>query len=324
MTAQSTFPDPRQRYGSSVHNHTPSVTGTIFDVMRFAVNDGPGIRTTVFLKGCLLSCWWCHNPEGLHRGIEVAYRVDRCILCGECVDACPHRALALEETRVVRDEAQCVLCGSCADACYTEAQERIGRDISVRDLLQEILKDRVFYDESGGGVTFSGGEPLLQFDFLLAALLACKEQEVHTAVETSGLTSTEHLDRIRAATDLFLFDVKLVDEERHKRFTGVSNTRILENLRFLASAGAAVVVRLPLIPGVNDDDVNIDALAELLAGLETIREVHLLPYHAGASAKYRSLGMRARMADARPLPRERVEAIARSLSARGYTVQIGG
>ncbi len=324
MTVQNTFPDPRQCFGPSVHSPAPSVTGTIFNVMRFAVNDGPGIRTTVFLKGCLLSCWWCHNPEGLHRGIEVAYRVDRCILCGECVDACPQRALALEETRVARDEAQCVLCGTCADACYAEAQERVGREISVQDLLQEILKDRVFYDESGGGVTFSGGEPLLQFNFLHAALMACKQQEVHTAVETSGLTSAEHLDQIRAVTDLFLFDVKIVDEERHKRFTGVSNARILENLRFLASAGAAVVVRLPLIPGVNDDDANITALAGLLAGLETIREVHLLPYHTGASAKYRSLGMRARMADARPLPRERIEAIAGLLSARGFTVQIGG
>jgi len=301
-----------------------SETGTIFNIMRFAVNDGPGIRTTVFLKGCLLSCWWCHNPEGLHQGIEVAYKADRCILCGACVDACPQRALTQEETRIVRDVPQCTVCATCVEVCYAEAQEHVGRTITVRELVAELLKDRVFYDESGGGVTFSGGEPMLQFDFLLAALMACKAHALHTVVETSGLAATDNLDRVRAYTDLFLYDLKLVGDERHKRFTGVSNGRILENLRFLAAAGTSVVVRVPLIPGVNDDDGNIDALAALLADLETIREVHLLPYHAGAAAKYRSLGLRTRMADARPLPHERVYAIAESLSARGFTVHIGG
>lgn len=292
--------------------------------MRYAVNDGPGIRTTVFLKGCLLSCWWCHNPEGLHRGIEMAYRVERCTLCGECIDACPQRALALEETKVVRDEDQCVVCATCATECYGGAREQIGREITVEELLTELLKDRVFYDESGGGVTFSGGEPLLQYDFLLAALKASKEAGLHTVLETSGLAATDHLDQVCAYTDLFLYDVKMVDEERHKRFTGVSNHRILENLRHLASTDNAVTVRVPLIPGVNDDDGNIDALAALLSELGTVRDVHLLPYHAGAAGKYRSLGMRSRMPEIRPMPGERVQAIANMLGRHGFRVTIGG
>jgi pyruvate formate lyase activating enzyme len=292
--------------------------------MRFAVNDGPGIRTTVFLKGCLLSCWWCHNPEGLHRGIEMAYRVERCTLCGECIDACPQRALGLEETRVVRDEDQCVVCASCATECYGGAHEQVGREISVEELLAELLKDRVFYDESGGGVTFSGGEPLFQYDFLLAALKACKGAGLHTVLETSGLAATDHLEQVRAYTDLFLYDVKVVDDERHKRLTGVSNHRIMENLRHLASAGTALTVRVPLIPGVNDDDGNLDGLAALLSELKTVRDIHLLPYHTGAAAKYRSLGMRSRMPNVHPLPGERVQAIADMLSGRGFTVTIRG
>jgi pyruvate formate lyase activating enzyme len=324
MTGLNTSPDRRPQSGYSARSGQQSVRGIIFDIMRFAVNDGPGIRTTVFLKGCLLSCWWCHNPEGLHRGIEMAYRVERCTLCGECIDACPQRALGLEETRVVRDEDQCVVCASCATECYGGAHEQVGREISVEELLAELLKDRVFYDESGGGVTFSGGEPLFQYDFLLAALKACKGAGLHTVLETSGLAATDHLEQVRAYTDLFLYDVKVVDDERHKRLTGVSNHRIMENLRHLASAGTALTVRVPLIPGVNDDDGNLDGLAALLSELKTVRDIHLLPYHTGAAAKYRSLGMRSRMPNVHPLPGERVQAIADMLSGRGFTVTIRG
>ncbi|MCC6398662.1 MAG: glycyl-radical enzyme activating protein, partial [Bacteroidetes bacterium] len=238
--------------------------GTIFNIMRFAVNDGPGIRTTVFLKGCPLSCWWCHNPEGLNPGIQVTYRAERCILCGSCIDRCPQHALQLDGTMVKRDDLRCLICGSCADECYLDARQVVGREIDTEELLAEVLKDRKFYDESGGGVTFSGGEPLLQHEFLVEVLEACKAHGLHTAIETSGLATREQLEEVRRWTDLFLFDVKLIDEERHKYFTGWSNVRILENLNHLVSCGASVVARVPLIPGVNDDDTSVNEVGRTL------------------------------------------------------------
>ena len=298
--------------------------GTIFNIMRFAVNDGPGIRTTVFLKGCPLSCWWCHNPEGLHPGVEITYRVERCILCGSCIDRCPQRALLLDGAMVKRDDKQCLICGTCADECYLDARQVVGREIDVEELLAEVLKDRVFYDESGGGVTFSGGEPLLQHEFLMAALEACKTHGLHTAIETSGLATRDQLDEVRLRTDLFLFDIKLIDEERHKRFTGRSNARILENLNHLVARGANIVARVPLIPGVNDDDASVNDVGRTLAGLGGIRDVHLLPFHTGAAAKYQGLGMLYRMADVRALPQQRIEEIVHTLTQHGLTVHIGG
>jgi pyruvate formate lyase activating enzyme len=298
--------------------------GTIFNIMRFAVNDGPGIRTTVFLKGCPLSCWWCHNPEGLHPGVEITYRVERCILCGSCIDRCPQRALRLDGEMIKRDVQHCLICGTCADECYLDARQVVGREIDVEELLAEVLKDRVFYDESGGGVTFSGGEPLLQHEFLMAALEACKAHGLHTAIETSGLATRDQLDEVRLRTDLFLFDVKLIDEERHKRFTGRSNARILENLNHLVTRGATIVARMPLIPGVNDDDVTVNDVGRTLAGLGGIRDVHLLPFHAGAAAKYQGLEMPYRMADVRALPQQRIEEIVHTLTLHGLTVHIGG
>lgn len=298
--------------------------GTIFNIMRYSVNDGPGIRTTVFLKGCPLSCWWCHNPEGIHRNVEVAYRDERCIVCGDCVEQCVQHALIVEEGAVRRDGERCIVCGTCTDTCFTGARELLGREITVEDLVSAVLKDRVFYDESGGGVTFSGGEPLLQPEFLTAALEAVKAQGIHTAVETSGLGTPAHLERIRAMTDLFLYDIKLADDARHRDSTGVSNALILSNLRLLASDHAHVIVRIPVVPGFNDDDLNMRQIGDVLHGLAGIHEVHLLPFHAGASGKYRSLGMEYRLDDVHSPSAERMDEIARSFSDRGLTVHIGG
>ena len=300
------------------------MTGTIFNIMRFAVNDGPGIRTTVFLKGCPLACVWCHNPEGLHRAVEVAYRPDRCAHCGACIDACPEHALTDEPGGVRRAMDRCVACGTCAGACVTDARELMGRDITVADLMTEVLKDRVFYDESGGGVTFSGGEPLLQYEFLHAALTACRKADVHTAVETTGFTSWERLAALVPLTSEFLYDVKVMDAERHRELTGVSNVRILENLRALAATDARVMVRVPLVPGVNDDEDNIREIATFVAGLGTVPPVHLLPFHAGAAGKYRALGMAYAMEDVRSPSQERVQSLASLITAHGITVHIGG
>jgi pyruvate formate lyase activating enzyme len=300
------------------------MTGTIFNIMRFAVNDGPGIRTTVFLKGCPLACSWCHNPEGLHASAEVAYRPERCAHCGACIEACPEHALTDSLEGVQRSMDLCVSCGTCAGACVTGAREEMGREITVNALLTELLKDLVFYEESGGGVTFSGGEPLLQFEFLIEALAACKHAGLRTAVETTGFASAEKVRSLLPMTDLFLYDLKIMDLDRHRLFTGVSNARILENLRMLAGEGAPLIVRVPLIPGVNDDEDNICGVAAMVAGLETVPPIHLLPFHAGASGKYRALGMSYALEGVRSPTEEHVQSLASLITAHGVTVHIGG
>lgn len=300
------------------------MTGTVFNIMRFAVNDGPGIRTTVFLKGCPLSCAWCHNPEGLHATREVAYRQERCAHCGACVDACPEHALTDAPQGVQRADDLCVACGTCAGACVTGAREEMGREMTVEALLAEVLKDRIFYDESGGGVTFSGGEPLMQHAFLTEALAACRKAGLRTAVETTGFAATEKVRALIPLTDLFLYDVKFIDTERHSRFTGVPNARIIENLRVLAGTKAAVIVRVPLVPGVNDDEENIRGIATLVADLGVIPSIHLLPFHPGASGKYRALGMPYAMDGVRSPAAEHVKSLASLITAHGVTVHIGG
>lgn len=292
--------------------------------MRYSVSDGPGIRTTVFLKGCPLSCWWCHNPEGIRSEQEILYRADRCVVCGDCVDACVQHALQLTDGTVLRDGERCIVCGECTESCFSGARELVGREISVDDLVAVVLKDRVFYDESGGGVTFSGGEPLMQHTFLGAALTACKEQGIHTAVETCGLTAAAHLQSIRPATDLFLYDIKLVDDARHREYTGVSNAVILSNLRLLVEGGAKVIVRVPVVPGINDDVLTMHQIGDVVHGLRGVQEVHVLPFHPGAAGKYQSLGLPYRLEDIRPPSSTRLQEIARCFADRGLTVHIGG
>jgi len=300
------------------------VSGVIYNIQRYSTHDGPGIRTTVFMKGCPLACWWCHNPEG--RDIEPDHSIaaSRCIGCGECVDACPEGAALLTPDGPTVDLNHCIHCGACAEACPTEARSFIGREISVDELLLEVGKDRVFYEESGGGVTFSGGEPLMQLDFLLAALEACREQSYHTVVDTSGSASATVLEQVAAHADLLLFDLKHMDDAVHQRYVGASNTRILENLTLLAKMGQDVWVRLPLIPGVNDDEQNIDATAAFLASLEKQYPLHLLPYHRVGSDKYRRMGKPYPMTGLEPPSEEQTALIAEHMRSYGLEVRVGG
>lgn len=302
----------------------PMLTGTIFNVMRYAVNDGPGIRTTVFFKGCPLTCVWCHNPEGLRRDTDVMYREDRCMHCGTCLDVCPEDALTAGQGTVVRDASACVLCGTCVEACPSGARELMGREVGVDELVAEVIRDRVFFDESGGGVTISGGEPLAQYGFLMELLEGLHTAGVHTAVETTGFAPAAHCSAVGARADLMLFDLKFADPGRHRQFTGVTNERILANLRLLAAGGRPLIVRVPLVPGVNDDDGNIEAIAALTASLGTVRELHLLPFHAGASAKYRALGRSYAMDDVASPGQDRIRYCAQIVEAHGLNVQIGG
>jgi len=288
-------------------------TGVIFDIQRFSVHDGPGIRTTVFLKGCPLRCLWCHNPEGISPNPELMFFEYRCLGCGTCAKVCPEGAIRGEPRGKPQvDRMKCLGCGRCAEACPSGAWRLVGKRISVEELLSTLERDVLLYDRSGGGVTFSGGEPLFQPDFLRAALKACKEQGMHTVVDTSGFAPPAVLEEIAPLTDLFLFDLKPMDAEEHRRYTGVPNRLIHENLRRLVELRRPVVVRVPLIPGITDTERNIQALVAFLAELgKGIQRVELLPYHDVAE-KYARLGKAYSLP---PIPRPSEEHLA-ALRAR--------
>jgi pyruvate formate lyase activating enzyme len=266
--------------------------------MRFAVHDGPGIRTSVFFKGCPLSCWWCHNPESQSFEPDVLYSADRCRLCGSCADACPQDAIVRTGGRMTTTSS-CTRCGTCLDFCAAEARAIAGRAMTVSEILSEIERDLVFFDESGGGVTFTGGEPLSQSAPLEALLRACRERRIHTTIETCGVASRETVLRLGGLADLVLYDVKLIDTERHRRFTGVANTQILENLSALTRRHPNVVVRIPVVPGVNDRPEDIRNFGALLSRLG-IRHWELMPYHRAGTDKYRRLGREYRLPETVP------------------------
>lgn len=298
-------------------------TGLVFNVQKYSIHDGPGIRTTVFFKGCPLSCPWCHNPESQGREPFVYYDRTRCLGCEACIRACPTGALSRDATGIVTQPDRCEHYATCAEVCPAEACRLIGRQVTVAGLLAEIQRDIPFYRESGGGVTFSGGEPLLQWKFLVDVLSACGKSRIHRAVDTTGFCSPHVLGRVAEHTDLFLYDIKLMDEDAHRRLTGVPLTPILENLERLLSWGARVRIRVPLIPGVTSD-ASIARTGEMLASLPAIDGVNLLPFHKSARDKHRKFGMPWRVECDEEIPREQVEAWAGRMAERGLSVAIGG
>ncbi len=267
------------------------LTGTVFDIRKYSIHDGPGIRTAVFFKGCPLECRWCHNPEGRSYLPELIFRSNRCILCYDCLTVCPNEAVTRQGNAIRIDRRRCKVSGACAAVCNAEALQVVGREMTVQQVISEIEEDTVFYEQSGGGVTFTGGEPLAQPRFLLALLSACRTRALHTTMDTSGFVPWLVLDEIRPLVDLFLYDLKLMDDTRHIQWTGVSNADILSNLRKLSELGHKIQVRIPLIPGINDDEENLQQTGEFLARLLHVPPVELLPYHNIAEGKYTGLGM---------------------------------
>jgi pyruvate formate lyase activating enzyme len=266
-------------------------TGLIFDIKRYSINDGPGIRVTVFFKGCPLRCAWCHNPESFSPQVQKMYTASKCIGAMECIKVCPNNALTLTKQGILTDAEACLLCGKCAEACPTKAIEMTGQIYSVDQLMEIIEKERLIFDQSEGGVTISGGEPLLQSDFLISLLDACGERGFHRSVDTSGITDTNRLLEVAKRTELFLYDLKLMDSKKHREFTGVNNEKILQNLMELAKTGANINIRIPFISGVNTDAENVERTAEFIAKLAGEKKViNLLPYHQIAAHKYKKLG----------------------------------
>jgi pyruvate formate lyase activating enzyme len=306
------------------NNKLTMATGEIFDIKKYAIHDGPGIRTTVFFKGCPLTCWWCHNPESISPVSQRLYRKERCIGCRECVDACTENCIEVASNGLNWNQTECLSCGVCATRCPAEAIEFIGKKMTVDEVLAEISKDTVFYDESFGGITISGGEPLMQPSFLIELLDACKKMEFHRTVDTSGYAETRTLLETATRTDLFLYDLKHMDSEKHARFTGVHNEIILSNLKMLSQQDAEVVVRFPVVPGFNSDPENIENTGDFISSLPGIRRVDILPYHCTAAAKYKKLGLKFNTSEVSNPTREILVSIAEKLEKFGLEIKIGG
>ncbi len=261
----------------------------IFEIKRFAVHDGDGIRTTVFFKGCPLKCVWCHNPEGIDFEAQLAYYENKCINCAECVKVCSNAAHTIKDGLHSFLRKECTACGDCEAVCVGEALKLYGRKMTVDKLLPMLLEDKEFFDNSNGGITLSGGECLMQADFCRELLKKLKEKSVHTAVDTCGFVSREAIDKVIQYTDVFLYDLKAFDEEVHIRCTGCSNNLILDNLRYIDKQNKQIEIRIPYVPGYNDGEIN--KIGKFLSGMKNISKVRVLPYHRYAVGKYMSLDM---------------------------------
>ncbi|HHX65938.1 MAG TPA: glycyl-radical enzyme activating protein [Chloroflexi bacterium] len=297
--------------------------GLVTDIQRFSIHDGPGIRTTVFLKGCNLHCFWCHNPETISVKPELQLFLERCIGCGACFERCVNGAHAMEGGERVFHRELCRACGVCVETCYAQALVLMGQFKTVEQVVEEVLRDKPFYDTSGGGVTLSGGEPLLQFEFSYAILERCRQEGLHTAIETAANFPWERIEAILPVTDLVMMDVKLLDSERHREYTGVPNERILANARRLGEQDKPLIVRTPVVPGVNDAPDEIAAIARFAAELPALLCYELLPFHPMATSKYVGLGRDYGARELKTPSRERMDALADVARHAGITVRHG-
>lgn len=301
-----------------------SDTGLVFNLQRCSIHDGPGIRTTVFFKGCPLRCTWCHNPEGIDRRPQMMVSADRCISCHGCSQVCPIEERGAVPAGVPWDRELCIGCGSCVDTCPADARELAGREYGVGELVDLLERDRVFFDASGGGVTFSGGEPLAQPEFLAACLRECRRRGLHTAVDTCGLASSETVLEIARLADLVLYDLKHMNPDRHLEETGAGNHVILDNLRALSNSGADVWIRIPLIPGFNDDLANIEVTGAYIGDLARKHRVFILPFHGTANGKLSRLEASGNRVGLRPPDAETLRTVTEALARHELRVSVGG
>ncbi len=264
--------------------------GTVFNIQRFSLFDGPGVRTVVFLKGCPLSCKWCHNPEGLKQYPQVMYNASRCIGCGSCAEVCKKGLHAITDGLHTYTRNGCDNCGSCAEACYSNALALVGMAVSADDVISQVMKDDGVYKESGGGVTLSGGEPLMQWQFALEILKKAKENGISTCMETSGYADSDVVRQVAQYTDIFLFDYKATGSELHRELCGVGNEKILANLCLLDELGKHTVLRCPIVLGLNDTDEHIEGIAKTARQYGCVKEIHLEPYHRLGISKSNQLG----------------------------------
>jgi pyruvate formate lyase activating enzyme len=301
-----------------------TASGMVFDIKRYTLHDGPGIRVAVHLKGCPLSCWWCHNPESQSFAPQLLYRGERCIACDMCVGACRNGAVSTDLGAMFTDPAKCAGNGDCADACPSGAREICGRVMGADDVMRAILKERIFFEQSGGGVTLSGGEPLCQPEFVMALLAECAARGIHAAIDTSGFVSPEVLLETAPRTGMYLYDIKHMDPVKHKEYTGVDNDVILSNLSRLGARGAVINARMPFIPGVNTDETNLRATGEFLSRIPGVTGLNLLPYHSAAEDKHDRWGVEYRLRGVYPPPESSLRRAAGIIEASGVPTVIGG
>lgn len=299
----------------------------ITNIQKFSIHDGDGIRTSVFFKGCPLRCEWCHNPETQRYEREMQFEPEKCTGCGACVKVCPNQALTLKDGRPVLDREACTLCGKCENYCPAGIREIIGREYTVKELVKELLKDQIFYEDSGGGVTLSGGEVMtMDMDYILAVVRELRRQDVKVAIDTCGYTDYERFRTLLPYVDIFLYDVKIMDPELHKRYIGTDNVRILENLVNLAGDGARIYIRIPVIKEVNGNEKNMEETIEFLKTHDIHpAQVNLLPYHDTGSGKYPKLDMEYKGTNLHAPDKEEMERLVQLFVDAGFAnTKIGG
>ncbi|MGI6706207.1 MAG: glycyl-radical enzyme activating protein [Clostridia bacterium] len=296
--------------------------GTVFNIQRFSIHDGPGIRTTVFLKGCSLRCFWCHNPESLSAKRELQMFPEKCIGCGQCFSVCLKGAHEMTGEGRVFHRERCTACGRCVELCYAEALVMAGEEMDVDEVVDEVMKDEDFYRNSGGGVTLSGGEPLLQPEFCREILARCKDRGIHTAIETAAFVDWKAFEKVMDYTDLFLVDIKLMDAVRHREVTGATNEKILDNIKRLRVTAIPQIIRIPVVPGINDNEGNMEETAVFLQDFPNLEYVELLKFHKMAVGKYQSLDRPYRAEGLEPLNPDRMEELGRLFSASGIRVKV--
>lgn len=295
----------------------------VCEIERYATHDGPGIRTVVFLKGCPLKCLWCANPETQRKENELYYNTNKCIACKRCINSCEKAALQFEDEKVIVDKNKCNSCGECVKACPMEALNLVGKNSTVDEVFNEVMKDTIFYQQSGGGITISGGEVLMHRDFAVKLLKMCKENYINTAIETSGFGDFNVLKEISVYCDLIMFDIKHTDGKVHKKLTEVDNAIILDNLKRLSEIHKNIIIRMPLITGFNESEENIINTVKI-AKENNIKEIHLLPYHSLGKDKYKQLGRDYELSHLKEPEEEKVNSLKTIIEKDNIKCKIGG